>query len=73
MKYVDEFRDPIKAKALLKEINQIADGLAEKLKRPVFIMEGRPMGSDTPYWKRKVDGKSTSPAIIPLCLCQYLQ
>ncbi len=39
MKYVDEFRDPIKAKALLKEINQIADGLAEKLKRPVFIME----------------------------------
>ncbi len=39
MKYVDEFRDPIKAKALLKEINQIADGLAEKLNRPVFIME----------------------------------
>lgn len=39
MKYVDEFRDPIKAKALLKEITQIADGLAESLRRPVYIME----------------------------------
>lgn len=39
MKYVDEFRDPIKAKALLKEITILADGLKEKLKRPVYIME----------------------------------
>lgn len=39
MKYVDEFRDPNKAKALLKEITLLADGLAEKLKRPVYIME----------------------------------
>ncbi len=39
MKYVDEFRDPVKAKALLKEISQITDRLAEKLKRPVYIME----------------------------------
>ncbi|HIG65541.1 MAG TPA: hydrogenase formation protein HypD [Methyloprofundus sp.] len=39
MKYVDEFRDPVKAKALLKEITQITDRLAEKLKRPVYIME----------------------------------
>ena len=39
MKYVDEFRDPAKARSLLQEIDQIAEGLAEKLKRPVFIME----------------------------------
>lgn len=39
MKYVDEFRDPAKAKILLKEINQIADRLADKLNRPVNIME----------------------------------
>ena len=39
MKYVDEFRDPGKAKILLTEIEQIADGLSEKLERPVFIME----------------------------------
>lgn len=39
MKYVDEFRDPEKAKALIKEINIIADDLAEDLNRPVHIME----------------------------------
>ena len=39
MKYVDEFRDPVKAKYLLKEINQIARGLADTLDRPVYIME----------------------------------
>jgi len=39
MKYVDEFRDPTKAAALMSEINKIADGLAKKLKRPVHIME----------------------------------
>ncbi|VAW59788.1 [NiFe] hydrogenase metallocenter assembly protein HypD [hydrothermal vent metagenome] len=39
MKYVDEFRDPDKASALLREINCLADKLAKKLKRPVFIME----------------------------------
>lgn len=39
MKYVDEFRDPDKAETLLREINQIAAGLTDKLKRPVYIME----------------------------------
>ena len=39
MKYVDEFRDPSKAKALLKEITHISDELSAKLKRPVYIME----------------------------------
>ncbi|WP_417451424.1 hydrogenase formation protein HypD [Kordiimonas sp.] len=39
MKYVDEFRDPEKAKVLLVEIEKIAGGLAEKLGRPVYIME----------------------------------
>jgi len=39
MKYVDEFRDPTKAKTLLREINQIAADLADHLKRPVYIME----------------------------------
>lgn len=39
MKYVDEFRDPAKAKALLQEITVITDELAAKLKRPVYIME----------------------------------
>jgi hydrogenase expression/formation protein HypD len=39
MKYVDEFRDPAKAQSLLTEITHITDALAEKLKRPVYIME----------------------------------
>ena len=43
MKYVDEFRDPNKAKVLLKEINRLADTIKEKKsyssKRPIYIME----------------------------------
>jgi hydrogenase expression/formation protein HypD len=39
MKYVDEFRDPQKAKSLLNEINQIAQRLSEKRTRPIYIME----------------------------------
>lgn len=39
MKYVDEFRDPEKAKILLAEIGKISDRLARKLGRPVYIME----------------------------------
>lgn len=39
MKYVDEFRDPQKAKVLLAEIGKISDRLAAKLGRPVYIME----------------------------------
>ncbi|MBC3917186.1 hydrogenase formation protein HypD [Undibacterium sp. CY18W] len=39
MKYVDEFRDPEKAKSLIREITRISDELSEDLKRPVYIME----------------------------------
>ena len=39
MKYVDEFRDPDKARVLIKAITNIADHQAEQLKRPVYIME----------------------------------
>lgn len=39
MKYVDEFRDPDKAKSLVKEITQISNVLADKLNRPLTIME----------------------------------
>lgn len=39
MKYVDEFRDPDKAKSLVKEITQISNVLADKLNRPLAIME----------------------------------
>ncbi|MFZ6720433.1 hydrogenase formation protein HypD [Undibacterium sp. Ji49W] len=39
MKYVDEFRDPEKAKSLIREITRISDELSEGLKRPVYIME----------------------------------
>jgi len=39
MKYVDEFRDPIKAKVLITEISTITDKLSIKLNRPVNIME----------------------------------
>ena len=39
MKYVDEFRDPAKAKGLIKEITRISDELNGRLKRPVSIME----------------------------------
>ncbi|MFZ6654639.1 hydrogenase formation protein HypD [Undibacterium sp. TJN19] len=39
MKYVDEFRDPEKARALIREITRLSDDLAKDLKRPVYIME----------------------------------
>jgi len=43
MKYVDEFRDPAKAKVLLKEITQLANTVKEQKaysdKRPIYIME----------------------------------
>lgn len=39
MKYVDEFRDPEKAKVLIKEITQLAARHAQTLGRPVHIME----------------------------------
>lgn len=39
MKYVDEYRDPAKAKKLIKEITRLADGLATQRGRPVYIME----------------------------------
>lgn len=39
MKYVDEFRDPEKAKILVTEIEMLAETLHERWKRPVRIME----------------------------------
>ena len=39
MKYVDEFRDPHKAKVLLDNIIDIADALADDQQRPTYIME----------------------------------
>ncbi|HTF85583.1 MAG TPA: hydrogenase formation protein HypD, partial [Cellvibrio sp.] len=39
MKYVDEFRDPHKAKVLLGNIIEIADALADNQQRPTYIME----------------------------------
>jgi hydrogenase expression/formation protein HypD len=39
VKYVDEYRDPAKAKKLIKEITRLADGLATQRGRPVYIME----------------------------------
>lgn len=39
MKYVDEFRDPAKARTLVREINRIADALASEKGRPVAVME----------------------------------
>lgn len=39
MKYVDEFRDPEKAKSLLKEITVLAAELQKGKKRPLQIME----------------------------------
>ena len=39
MKYVDEFRDPEKAKTLLKEINRISAVLYKRNNRPTAIME----------------------------------
>lgn len=37
MKFVDEYRDPAKAKVLLKEIQQLVEGM--QLRRPLQIME----------------------------------
>ncbi|MCW5627638.1 MAG: hydrogenase formation protein HypD [Rhodoferax sp.] len=39
MKYVDEFRDPVKARALVRDITQRLDGIAGRLQRPLQIME----------------------------------
>src|SRR5262245_2503281 len=39
MKYVDEFRDPVKARALLKEIGQLALRIGAGRRRPLQIME----------------------------------
>lgn len=39
MKYVDEFRDPVKAKTLLKEINQLVKEIDIVKRRPLQIME----------------------------------
>ena len=39
MKYVDEFRDPVKAQALLGEIRQLAERIGRTRTRPLQIME----------------------------------
>ena len=39
MKYVDEFRDPEKARALVREINHLVDGITRAKQRPLQIME----------------------------------
>lgn len=39
MKYVDEFRDPEKAKYLMTEIDQLAQDLEDRQERPTYIME----------------------------------
>ncbi|MCI0655179.1 MAG: hydrogenase formation protein HypD [Methylococcaceae bacterium] len=39
MKYVDEFRDPIKARILIKEIEKLAQSLKNRQSRPLYIME----------------------------------
>ena len=39
MKYVDEFRDPDKARTLIREITRIANSLYEEKGRPLAIME----------------------------------
>ena len=39
MKYVDEFRDPVKAKALAKEISVLVSGIERAKRRPLQIME----------------------------------
>lgn len=39
MKYVDEFRDPVKAKTLLKEINGLVEKIDIVKRRPLQIME----------------------------------
>ena len=39
MKYVDEFRDPTKAKFLLKEIQSLVKSIEITKERPLYIME----------------------------------
>ncbi len=39
MKYVDEFRDPEKARSLLKEINRLVTEIDTCKDRPIYIME----------------------------------
>ena len=39
MKYVDEFRDPEKARFLLTEIKALVPDIRKKLDRPIYIME----------------------------------
>jgi len=39
MKYVDEFRDPEKARSLLKEINKLVSEIDTCKDRPIYIME----------------------------------
>ena len=39
MKYVDEFRDPVKAKFLLKEIRSLVNQIEIGKDRPIYIME----------------------------------
>ncbi len=39
MKYVDEFRDPEKARVLIGEITELAAGLRPKMDRPLYLME----------------------------------
>ena len=39
MKYVDEFRDPERARALLREIEQLVDRILSDREREIFIME----------------------------------
>lgn len=39
MKYVDEFRDPVKAQSLITQINKIANTLEKNQTRPLHIME----------------------------------
>lgn len=39
MKYVDEFRDPEKARVLLIEIERLAERIHSRLQRPIFLME----------------------------------
>ncbi len=39
MKFVDEFRDPAKAQALLVEIRQMVERIRPSMNRPIYIME----------------------------------
>jgi hydrogenase expression/formation protein HypD len=39
MRYVDEFRDPAKARALVRDISQHLEGMEPRLQRPLQIME----------------------------------